>query len=137
MKKTLLTVVVVFAVAGIAAAVSLPFLSPEEKAVGMNTYSFLLSQTVQQGKTFTISLESNPSTGFSWLPSMDNANLVLTSNTCNPLSPNPATGAPCKQVLTFRGAKAGKTALTLKYARPFEPTVPPAKTLSYVVTVTK
>jgi predicted secreted protein len=46
-------------------------------------------------------------------------------------------GSPGTQQLTFRGTRAGTSTLELAYARSFEPGVPPAKTATFAVTVTK
>lgn len=74
------------------------------------------------GETFLISLESNPSTGYSWKmdpPEGDKTLELLDSRDVASSAPMP--GAPGKQVYTLRALSAGQTKINFIYQRPWEP----------------
>jgi inhibitor of cysteine peptidase len=93
------------------------------------------SITVENGDSFVIALEANPSTGYSWQAS-PNVNVQFVSSKQVQGKSN-AIGAPGTQQLTFKAVQTGSSTLTLNYLRPFDPpTTPPAKTQPFPVTVT-
>lgn len=96
-----------------------------------------------QGKTFTlhtgdslaIVLDSNPSTGYSWVvKSVDNPVLSQDGESVFK-SDSSQLGAPGMTTLTFTTVHTGSQALTLFYQRPFEKDAQPLKTFSIIVTV--
>lgn len=96
-----------------------------------------------QGKTFTlhtgdslvIVLDSNPSTGYSWVvKSVDNPVLSLDGEPAFK-SDSSRLGASGKTTLTFTTVRSGSQALTLLYQRPFEKDVQPLKTFTIDVVV--
>jgi inhibitor of cysteine peptidase len=96
-----------------------------------------------QGKTFTlhagdslaIVLDSNPSTGYSWVvKSVDNPVLSMDGEPVLK-SDSSQLGAPGKTTITFTTVHTGSQALTLLYQRPFEKDAQPLKTFSINVTV--
>ncbi len=91
---------------------------------------------VQLGQTFNITLESNPSTGYSWqFAQHPDANIVkLESQKYTPSANVP--GAPGKEVWVFKGVGVGSTTMVLQYQRPWETNVPPLKKDTIKVTVT-
>jgi inhibitor of cysteine peptidase len=90
--------------------------------------------TVAQGERFVIALTSNPSTGYSWsAESNPNARFLRSEQVPGPNRP----GAPGTQRLTFLATTPGSSTLVLEYVRPWEFGVPPARTESFPLTVTK
>jgi inhibitor of cysteine peptidase len=75
--------------------------------------------TVAQGQDFTITLRSNPSTGYHWEPQFDNATLTLTDSVFIS-DPNPynLVGVPGSQVFTFQGLVKGTTVITFLNVSP-------------------
>lgn len=81
---------------------------------------------VKNGETFKVSLESNPSTGYSWRMLSDTGpvELATTPNTV-PARPADATppivGAPGEQVFVFKATTAGQQVmLVFTYGRAWE-----------------
>jgi predicted secreted protein len=73
------------------------------------------------GKEFTISLESNPSTGFEWWTNFDPNYLSLLNSTF--ISGNEKSGmvgVPEKKLFTFNTRSAGKTEVIMLLLRPWE-----------------
>jgi inhibitor of cysteine peptidase len=76
---------------------------------------------INKGDTLTVTLGSNPTTGFSWTEQTlisDNAIIEQTNHE----SVDPATnalGAAGKEVWTYRTLKAGKTEISTEYSRPW------------------
>jgi inhibitor of cysteine peptidase len=78
------------------------------------------SQTVALRKEFSITLESNPTTGFSWrVASHDRQYLQLLRHRFEKPDP-PRPGAPGRQRFDFLPLKSGTTTITFHYQRPFE-----------------
>ncbi len=82
-----------------------------------------ISTTV--GQEFTISLDSNPSTGYEWilvssLPDW----LELVGHEYTPTNPNLIGGGGIEE-WTFKATNTGSTTLTFHYLRPWETEVPP------------
>ena len=71
-------------------------------------------------ESFVISLESNPSTGYTWIdPSYDSEFLNLTDSQYIP--PRiPMCGAPGVQKYTFQALQPGETSIVFKYKRPWD-----------------
>lgn len=77
----------------------------------------------QDLKTVTISLDENPSTGYSWVYAISDSSIIkndsdefITSNAGRQI----VTGAGGTRVLDFSGIKPGSAVLTLKYERSWE-----------------
>jgi predicted secreted protein len=79
------------------------------------------------GKTFTISLEANPTTGYSWWLAVPlNVDILkYVSNVYQPLSGKIAT--PGNDVWTFEAVGKGTTEIVFEYVRPFETNPPSAR----------
>lgn len=95
--------------------------------------------TVMKGNEFTISLESNPSTGFRWFlakPLDENrVKLVGSEYKHRPAAGVPRLGAGGVEVWTFRAVGEGTTSILLEYKRSWEKGVAPAKTAVYSIVV--
>lgn len=91
------------------------------------------------GQTLSITLESNPSTGYSWqVTEVDKAVLhqsggpeFKSSSANNP----PMPGAGGTETFRFETIGTGTTTLKLVYVRPWEKDVPPVKTFTVQVAV--
>ena len=83
-----------------------------------------------------ITLDSNPTTGFSWAQSEDQPGDVLV-----PIgepefkSKSNLVGSGGTETLRFRADRPGETTLTLAYRRPWEKDTKPADTYTLVVSV--
>ncbi len=79
------------------------------------------AQTVNTrvGETFTISLKSNPTTGFSWQPEFDSEFLKLVGKDFRSDSTLP--GSPGVEFFEFEAIKQGEVKVKMIYKRPWEP----------------
>ena len=78
--------------------------------------------TIHKGDTFQLSLNSNPSTGYSWQWANKNAVTILdTTIVMKYHSPNNGlVGSGGQEVWTFKGHQSGIDSIILKYARPWD-----------------
>ncbi len=93
---------------------------------------------VKVGDEIQVILNGNPTTGYSWTAKIaDDAVVqqqgdpVYAQGTTDPS----VVGAGGTFTFTFKAAKAGQTAITFDYARPFETGVAPAQTYAVTITV--
>ena len=92
--------------------------------------------SVSPGESFTIVLESNPTTGFSWqLDSPLDESVVKFSESRYVWPESDLDGAPGKEVWTFTALNHGKATISMKYSRSWEKNKPPAKTVVFTVVV--
>ena len=92
--------------------------------------------TAKVGEEFTIVLDSNPTTGYSWKLS-DNFSGGIVQLVSSSYIP-PVTrrkGAGGEEIWRFKAVAAGKTTISLEYIRPWEKGVQPVAVKSYEVTV--
>jgi inhibitor of cysteine peptidase len=91
---------------------------------------------VSPGQMFSIALESQPGTGYSWTVSQapDPAVVKPVSTTTVPAAV-PRPGAPETQCFVFSAVGAGETRMQLQYSRPFETDAPPAQVQNVEVVV--
>ena len=97
---------------------------------------------VQAGSTFTLLLESNASTGYSWALADSLAPGLLRQvshqyeqgDNGAPSGP-PVVGAPGHERWTFQALGAGTTAIRLAYTRPWEREAAAADTARFEVTI--
>ncbi len=92
--------------------------------------------SVAEGKQFSVSLESNPTTGYHWelSNSLDENVVKLVGNAYQ----GPETkllGAGGKEIWTFKAVGKGEATIKMKYARPWEEDTPPDKTADFAITV--
>jgi predicted secreted protein len=74
---------------------------------------------IRRGQKFTITLESNPTSGFKWLPSFDGSIISLLS--CNSQSSTATrVGGSGKDIFTFKAVNSGETVLKMVYKRSWE-----------------
>jgi inhibitor of cysteine peptidase len=90
---------------------------------------------IQSGATFYITLEGNPTTGFTWEVQDMDSTVVKQVGEVEFKADTDAIGSGGMQTLTFTAVAPGATTLKLIYHRPFEKDVPPAETFNLIVTV--
>jgi inhibitor of cysteine peptidase len=89
-----------------------------------------------RGTLLTVSLPSNPTTGYGWQVASDSAQRLR--STGKPVYVAPARtlpGAGGYQEFLFEAASPGDTTLVLMYKRPFEPKARPAKTFRLTASI--
>ena len=92
---------------------------------------------LDRGDTFTVTLVSNPTTGYQWqfgTPPYDETVMILRGDKY--IRPQEELcGAPGKRSLTFLAEGSGRTGLRLIYVRPWEKNRPPAQEFNLMVIV--
>ncbi len=94
--------------------------------------------TLKPGDVLSVTLDSNPSTGYTWKVGQNDAKVLL------PLGEpqfslggkEPMPGAGGTETFQFKALAKGKTPLTLVYVRPWETNVTPTPNETFSVTVT-
>jgi len=130
MKRRVLAVVVtVVAVAAVVVTLVLTRASGGNKVTG-DTFETTV------GKTFTIALDANATTGYNWTQTTKDTNIVAyVDNAYVAAATGPQTvGGGGTDTFTFKAVGKGTTTISLAYARPWE-SVPPAQTRTITVTV--
>ncbi len=126
MKTMLLMVAVVFA--GVSLVAAEPA-KPEVVAVK--------PVSAKAGDQFTVSLESNPTTGYSWqlAKPVDEKVVTLVGSKYERMGQKDVVGAGGREHWTFKATAAGKTCVEMKYVRSWEKDVPPVRVATIVVEV--
>ena len=80
---------------------------------------------VQAGETFTVTLCSNPTTGFLWSETAQISDQTVLEQVdhkfVSPESePPPPPGTPGQEVWTFKALKKGTSTVSMEYSRPWE-----------------
>jgi len=90
-------------------------LDPDERAIDRE-----LKVTI--GDSFTVTLCSNPTTGFEWEEAVISDTSVLRETEREFQAPGPGapTGAAGKEVWTFEALKQGASTVSMAYSRPWE-----------------
>jgi inhibitor of cysteine peptidase len=91
---------------------------------------------VAADKMFTLTLESNPSTGYQWELSqpLDETKLKLVDSFFEkPRSDRP--GAVGVELWLFRAVGSGETTISMRYVRPWEKDAVPGETASFSVNI--
>jgi inhibitor of cysteine peptidase len=86
---------------------------------------------VKVGESFTISLESNPTTGYTWHAEYDSSFVDEFKSSFTPISQ--AVGAGGKELFEFQTKRVGVTVITLKQSRSWESEI--KKTLIFKVDI--
>lgn len=97
------------------------------------------SEIVKRGDTIAVHLDSTPSTGYRWeMTRLAGASVVqvgLPDYQPETSAGVPKTGAPGHTTFRFRAMQPGSSSIELAYRRPFEPGVPPARTVRFEIAV--
>lgn len=86
----------------------------------MLSFMLLVITGCNKTKTFTISLDSNASTGYAWVYTMSEEGIVKEIKNEYVTPDTDAVGIPGKQIFSFEGLKEGQVTLTFSYERSFE-----------------
>jgi len=128
-RRMLVVVVIVVAVAAVVVTLVLTRASGGDKVIG-DTFETTV------GKTFTVALDANATTGYNWSQTTKDTNVVAyVDNAYAAAASDPqVVGGGGTDTFTFKAVGKGTTTITLVYARPWE-SVPPAQTRTITVTV--
>lgn len=128
---------VIIGAAALAAANGAGWSQPPPTIMNQTTV-YTAGQTIETeaGAEFTIALDSNPTTGYSWnfAEELDPERLTLVDSRFQPSSTQ-RKGAGGTQFWTFRALRAGRTEIALKYFRTWEKGIPPIREVLFTVTV--
>jgi len=132
MKRKMLFVVVTVVVLAVAAAVVTLVLT---RASGKNKVTGDTFETTT-GKTFTIALDANATSGYNWSQTTKDTNVVAYVDIAYiaAASGPQVVGGSGTVTFTFKAVGKGTTTISFAYARPWE-SVPPAQTRTITVTV--
>ena len=75
--------------------------------------------TVKKGQEFTIILESNPTTGYQWIPTFNTSMINLVSHNFQP-STTKLMGSPGTDTFKFKATNQGTESLKMIYKRTWE-----------------
>ena len=92
---------------------------------------------MRKPQTMKISLESNPSTGYSWTVTQDTELFDVSDEYIESQSEEGMVGVGGQQVFTLEPKAVGTTDVTFVYSRPWEDSSENDTTVSYTVVVTK
>jgi inhibitor of cysteine peptidase len=106
-----------------------------QPAAGLTAADSGTTLYLEVGQTFTVTLEGNPSTGYTW--EMSPADKPVLSQVGDVLAAPKSNlvGAPAMLMLTFRADANGSQPLALVYHRPWEKDVAPVKVFNVTVMV--
>jgi inhibitor of cysteine peptidase len=118
----------------------LPLISGKVTTVSLDAMADGTSQQLKKGEVMSISLESNPSTGYSWIATISDPAVLVQMGEPQYQEPagsstTPIVGAAGTDTFYFQAAETGTTTLTLDYKRAFETNVAPEKTIILTVEV--
>jgi inhibitor of cysteine peptidase len=118
----------------------LPLISGNVANVSLDATAEGSTQQLKMGEVLSISLESNPSTGYSWFATISNPAVLVQMGEPQYQEPPSSSGTPLlgaagTQTFYFQAAETGTTTLTLDYKRSFETSVAPEKTVGMTVIV--
>jgi inhibitor of cysteine peptidase len=117
----------------------LPVISAQTAAIKLDASANGTTQTLKKGEVMSITLESNSSTGYSWVASISDTAVVSQAGEPQYNEPassaTPVVGAAGSQTFLFQGVSAGTAALTLDYERPWETDVAPVQSIVITVNV--
>ena len=109
--------------------------APEELSVDITSSGKEVA--LDAGGTLTITLDSNPTTGYSWNENADISDKTIAQQTGHKYQPpaSSALGAGGKEIWTFKALKSGTSTISMGYRRPFEKGIAPAKTFTLSLVV--
>ncbi len=115
--------------------------APQAAAIPTSSTGFDVAGGVEQisvlaGKQFSITLNANHTTGYSWrlAKPLDPATLRQISDDYHAATSD-AVGAPGEEVWTFESVAAGNVELDFQYVQPFAKDAKPVKQAKYVVVI--
>ena len=94
---------------------------------------------ISAGDSLTLTLDSNPTTGFSWaLKGIGNESVLEQTGhefKAAPANDPPLLGAGGKEIWTFKALNRGSSTISMEYIRPWEQNVEPQETFVLTVVV--
>lgn len=93
------------------------------------------SITSANGDIFTITLDANHTTGYSWTADISDTTILLKESTDYIVPETHVMGKGGNEVWKFKGVLQGSVTITFKYARPWDKDTPPAKTVTFKITI--
>jgi predicted secreted protein len=87
--------------------------------------------TTRKGLNFIITLESNPTSGYTWVPSFDE--LFISQLSYKFLPNSPLVGSPGNDIFDFQALRVGVTTLKMTYKRSWEGY--PIDQIAYVINI--
>ena len=128
----LLTVIAIFAIVGTIAAVS----ANTNGTLALNAADSGKQITVNAGDSFTLTLDSNVTTGFSWSnASISNASVLQETSHEYITPPTPRIGQGGHEKWTFKALAEGTNTISMNYSRSWETGVAPAATFNVTIVV--
>jgi inhibitor of cysteine peptidase len=121
--------------------------TPKQEAVNVScddfTQAHFMSEALEvtAGESFTVTLCSNPTTGFQWSAAQISQQAVIeqTDHQFTPPSYQdgspPAPGSPGQEVWTFKALKPGESTISMEYDQPWEGGMKSAWTFALTVVV--
>jgi inhibitor of cysteine peptidase len=118
----------------------LPIISGKTATLQLDATADGSTQQLNIGEVMAITLESNPSTGYSWFATSSNPDVIAQMGEAQYQEPQsssttPIVGAAGTETLSFEAVKAGTVTLTLDYKKGWETDVAPEKTITITVEV--
>jgi len=118
----------------------LPLISEKDADLQLDASANGTTQALKVGEILSITLESNPSTGYAWFASSSNPEVLAQLGESQYAEPEasasqPMLGAAGSETLFFEAKAAGTVTLTLEYKRGWETNVTPEKTITLIVEV--
>lgn len=124
MKKLAAAFLILYLSAGMLPAMDT---APREKAPGGGTDIIETSA----GRTFTVKLKANPTTGYSWqIEKPVNRNFLRLMSSTYQREEKNLTGSGGTELWKFKAVSKGRTKISMIYVRPWEKGVPPARRYS-------
>ncbi len=105
--------------------------SPSSTSVATSPPALGAGIIVMQGQNFTIQLQSDPSTGYTWRPTYNNSSIMFISRVY--IASNVTPGAMGADVFSFRGTAPGTSVMTFNYTNSSNQT---AESVNYTITCT-
>lgn len=95
------------------------------------------SGAIKVGDTFTIRLEANHTTGYSWSLADNKSDIVeKVSDVYEPYeTAGNVVGSGGTEIWTFKAVAKGQATLNFQYTRPWEKGIPPVKAETYTIIV--
>jgi inhibitor of cysteine peptidase len=91
--------------------------------------------SIKPGETFTIELEGNPTTGYSWEIFEVDPEIIMPVGDPEYNSDSDLIGSGGKFIFTLKAQQAGETHLSMGYHRPWEEDVKPLETFNLDIIV--
>ena len=128
----MLTILAIFAIGGTIAAAA----ADTNAILALNAADSGKQITANAGDSFTVTLDSNPSTGFSWsISSITDEDVIDDVNNEFNGADTGMVGAGGQEVWTFEAVDKGSSTIEMKYRRSWEQGVEPAATFNVTVVV--